>query len=377
MEINPLTYNPENPISIYVGDLDKNCDYLKLETIFKQFYSTVVGSKIIKDPSTRQSKGYGFVMFGSPEEADLAIDEMHGFQIMSRKIRTGKSMSKNGMAPIRGSGNGSGIVGNGISSMQMQGNLGNVPPQAPGTDVAPGQQQMRNMGYPGMMMFNSMGYPVSYSQYYNFNMINMPYSYGQSGEMIQGGGANPQNMQKINEKSDMGDSQKGMNTNPNNPGFPNPYMNHQNQGMPNEMMNNPYYAQGYQMYGVNPGMYMNANQNLQGMNQRDEHNQVVDGQKQLLGKRSSEAFKNENSAKVDKLNYLPSANKETIIKEESEEVQTKEKQQVYGWFEKKTENKNEKKENSLYLDELITKKFDWFTSSENSINKFVTDFFEV
>ena len=95
VKINPRTYNPDNPTSIYVGDLDHNCDGMFLAEIFKSKFSTVVGAKTIKDPITRNSKGYGFVMFASPEEAEQAITEMRGFQILTRKIKTGPSMIKN------------------------------------------------------------------------------------------------------------------------------------------------------------------------------------------------------------------------------------------------------------------------------------------
>ena len=94
-QINPSTLNPENPTSIYVGDLDPKCANSYLEDVFKSRYKTISGAKIIKDPTTRNSKGYGFVMFASPEEAERAIHEMNGFQVLSRKIRTGKSINKN------------------------------------------------------------------------------------------------------------------------------------------------------------------------------------------------------------------------------------------------------------------------------------------
>jgi RNA recognition motif-containing protein len=289
---------------------------MALENIFKQFYTTVVGSKIIKDPSTRVSKGYGFVMFASPEEADLAIEEMHGFQIMGRKIRTGKSMSKNGMAPIRGSGNGCGMVGNGMGNQ----NLGNEKETQP-------MPQM-NMNYPGMMMFNSMGYPVSYSQYYNFNMINMPYTYGPGGEMIP-------NMQS--EKALDGENiakQEG-----NGFGYGN---------MTQEMMNNPYYAQAMQMYG-NPYM-------------KPQMPKEKEKGGNLIGKRSME-YKKEEKVKVKKVKG------EKVVEKEKKRG----KKGNYGWFGKKGDEKGV----SGKIEELTVSKFDWFSSGESASNKFILDFFDL
>ena len=95
--IDQLTCDYTNPTSIYVGDLDQKCDNITLEQVFKNRYSTVVGAKIIKDPLTRSSRGYGFVMFASPQEATQAIREMDKVQILSRKIKTGPSMLKSAM----------------------------------------------------------------------------------------------------------------------------------------------------------------------------------------------------------------------------------------------------------------------------------------
>ena len=331
IEINPTTYNPNNPVSIYVGDLDKNCDFARLENIFKQFYSTVVGAKIIKDPSTRMSKGYGFVMFASPEEAEMAIDEMHGFQIMNRKIRTGKSMNKSGMAPIRGSGNGCGIIGNGLSTVPEVKN----------------ESEKGNPGaYPGMMMFNNMGYPVNYSQFYNFNMINMPYP------VIKG------DQQKMPEN--------GQPLKPGQPGF-NSFSNQ------NPQMNNPYYAQAYQMYGNNPNFYMNQAQ------MQTQPESIVSHQGDaMIGKRSNEVFQSQNLRESNSQKQISQNDLSLLVEKQSvdsDHMEDLKLNAVSGWFGK--EQISSQNKSSQEINQLVSQKFDWFSSAQNSCNKFVIEFFDL
>ena len=44
-------------------------------------------SKIITDPSTKISKGYGFVKFANSEEAQMAIHQMNGTQFGGKIIK--------------------------------------------------------------------------------------------------------------------------------------------------------------------------------------------------------------------------------------------------------------------------------------------------
>ena len=50
--------------------------------------------KIIVDPVTRQSKGYGFVKFSDPQEAQSAIREMQGILLRGRAIKTNQAHIK-------------------------------------------------------------------------------------------------------------------------------------------------------------------------------------------------------------------------------------------------------------------------------------------
>lgn len=86
---------PDNVSSIYVGDLNDFCEQTNLFEFFKEKFKSVVGAKVIKDHVTRKNKGFGFVQFEDPQEAERAISEMNGAMFMGRRIKTGRSFSKN------------------------------------------------------------------------------------------------------------------------------------------------------------------------------------------------------------------------------------------------------------------------------------------
>jgi RNA recognition motif-containing protein len=47
-----------------------------LLTFFQAVFPSVHEAKVICDPITRQSKGYGFIKFGIKEESERALQEM-------------------------------------------------------------------------------------------------------------------------------------------------------------------------------------------------------------------------------------------------------------------------------------------------------------
>lgn len=65
-----------------------------LLTCFNKKYQTVLQAKIIVDPVSRYSKGYGFVKFGSHEEAQKAITEMQGKYLLSKPMKLNYAAQK-------------------------------------------------------------------------------------------------------------------------------------------------------------------------------------------------------------------------------------------------------------------------------------------
>lgn len=54
---------------------------------FKARYSSVTGAKLVFDPITKSSKGYGFVKFSNTNESQRAITEMNGTLIKGKAIK--------------------------------------------------------------------------------------------------------------------------------------------------------------------------------------------------------------------------------------------------------------------------------------------------
>ncbi|KAJ6812934.1 uncharacterized protein M6B38_146360 [Iris pallida] len=80
--------------SIFVGDLAPDVtDYLLQET-FRVSYPSVRGAKVVTDPSTGHSKGYGFVKFADEMERNRAMTEMNGVFCSSRAMRISAATPK-------------------------------------------------------------------------------------------------------------------------------------------------------------------------------------------------------------------------------------------------------------------------------------------
>lgn len=80
--------------SIFVGDLAPDVtDYLLQET-FRAQYSSVRGAKVVTDPNTGRSKGYGFVKFADEMERNRAMTEMNGVYCSTRPMRISAATPK-------------------------------------------------------------------------------------------------------------------------------------------------------------------------------------------------------------------------------------------------------------------------------------------
>jgi RNA recognition motif-containing protein len=80
--------------SIFVGDLAPDVtDYLLQET-FRTHYSSVRGAKVVTDPNTGRSKGYGFVKFADESERNRAMSEMNGVYCSTRPMRISAATPK-------------------------------------------------------------------------------------------------------------------------------------------------------------------------------------------------------------------------------------------------------------------------------------------
>ncbi|CAI9104369.1 OLC1v1003026C1 [Oldenlandia corymbosa var. corymbosa] len=81
-------------LSIFVGDLASDVTDTLLHETFASKYPSVKGAKVVVDPNTGRSKGYGFVRFGDENERTQAMTEMNGAYCSSRPMRIGVATPK-------------------------------------------------------------------------------------------------------------------------------------------------------------------------------------------------------------------------------------------------------------------------------------------
>jgi cold-inducible RNA-binding protein len=92
---------------IYVGNLPFSATSESLAEIFTQF-GQVDSSKIVMDRDTGRSKGFGFVEMASADEADTAIEKLHGSDYGGRSLTVNEARPMEKKDPGR-FGNRSGI----------------------------------------------------------------------------------------------------------------------------------------------------------------------------------------------------------------------------------------------------------------------------
>ncbi|KAG1695851.1 Splicing factor 3B subunit 4 [Phytophthora capsici] len=72
--------------NLFLGNLDTEVDEKLLYDTFSAFGGIIETPKIMRDPDTKASRGFGFVSYDSFEAADLAIECMHGQYLCNRQV---------------------------------------------------------------------------------------------------------------------------------------------------------------------------------------------------------------------------------------------------------------------------------------------------
>jgi splicing factor 3B subunit 4 len=72
--------------NLFIGNLDQDVDEKLLYDTFSAFGGIIETPKIMRDPDTKISKGFGFISFDSFEASDLAIECMNGQYLSNRQI---------------------------------------------------------------------------------------------------------------------------------------------------------------------------------------------------------------------------------------------------------------------------------------------------
>lgn len=70
---------------LFVGGIPFATTEEELTAFFNQV-GTVVGVQIVKDRMTNRSRGFGFVEYGTEEEANEAVAKLNGVELGGRKL---------------------------------------------------------------------------------------------------------------------------------------------------------------------------------------------------------------------------------------------------------------------------------------------------
>ncbi|EMF82952.1 hypothetical protein LEP1GSC188_2989 [Leptospira weilii serovar Topaz str. LT2116] len=82
------------PINIYVGNLSYDLNEGTLGDLFR-VHGTVNSVKIITDQYSGKSKGFGFVEMSNKDEADKAIKDLDGKNVLTRNLKVNVAKPKN------------------------------------------------------------------------------------------------------------------------------------------------------------------------------------------------------------------------------------------------------------------------------------------
>ncbi len=84
----------QQEMQVYIGDLEPAVTEHKLLELFKVRYPSAFNAKIITDPATKISKGYGFIKFTNHEEGHRAIQEMNGQSLLGKPFKVSTAYLK-------------------------------------------------------------------------------------------------------------------------------------------------------------------------------------------------------------------------------------------------------------------------------------------
>lgn len=85
-------------MNLYVGNLPYRITEDQLKSTFEEF-GQVSSCTIIKDKVTGQSKGFGFLEMPEGSEAEVAINNLNGRELMGRKINVNEARPRESRPP--------------------------------------------------------------------------------------------------------------------------------------------------------------------------------------------------------------------------------------------------------------------------------------
>ena len=89
-----LLPNMSDSTRLFIGNLAWSTTDDSLKQAFEA-HGAVSDAKVITDRYTGRSRGFGFVTFSSPEEANSALNNMNGVEVDGRPVRVDRASSRN------------------------------------------------------------------------------------------------------------------------------------------------------------------------------------------------------------------------------------------------------------------------------------------
>lgn len=80
-------------MNMYIGNLNYDINEEELQKLFEE-YGEVTTVKIIKDKETGRAKGFGFVEMPEKEQANRALSELNGREVLGRNIKVSLAHKK-------------------------------------------------------------------------------------------------------------------------------------------------------------------------------------------------------------------------------------------------------------------------------------------
>ena len=85
---------------LHVGNLEEHIAAGELRALFERA-GRVISLEIVRDPSTRRSRGYGFVEMATQEEGERAIEMFNGHLVNFRPLVVKRAREANRKWPMR------------------------------------------------------------------------------------------------------------------------------------------------------------------------------------------------------------------------------------------------------------------------------------
>jgi len=84
--------------SIFVSDIDQSVSNTELFETFSSSIPGVISAKVVADPVTGKSRGYGFVKFATGRDCQRALIMMQGTQLREKQLRLSPATPKPGLS---------------------------------------------------------------------------------------------------------------------------------------------------------------------------------------------------------------------------------------------------------------------------------------